>query len=142
MRVFALIMLGVGGLLLAIAGYLFFRGQYLERNGELVTGTVTDFSVSTDADDNSESYCPQVRYTTKAGQTLTYDSNFCSSPPAYDVGQKVELYYDPKKPEDVQMKGFWVQYLTIVILGCIGLPILAFGAGSMFRSFFKGAAKT
>ena len=117
----------LGVIFLGVAAILYNMGNSFRSKAEQTTGTVTGFSVSVDSEDNSESYCPQVRYRTKSGQDVTYFSNFCSSPPAYDVGEKVELYYDPQDPERVQLKGFWTQYLVITIFACIGLPFAAVG---------------
>ncbi|HEY2981571.1 MAG TPA: DUF3592 domain-containing protein [Anaerolineales bacterium] len=117
----------LGVILLGVAGILYNMGNSFRSKAELTTGTVTGFSVSVDSEDNSESYCPQVRFRTTGGQDVTYFSNFCSSPPAYDVGEKVELYYDPQNPESAQLKGFWSQYLVVTIFACIGLPFAAVG---------------
>lgn len=117
----------IGLLLLGGAGIAYYRGAALRDRAELVSGTVTGFRVSVDSEDNSESYCPDVRYATRSGENLTYHSNFCSAPPAYDVGEQVEIYYDPADPENAQIKGFWSQYLLVTIFGCIGLPFAAIG---------------
>jgi len=120
----------LGLLFLVGAGIAYAVGKNLRDKAELVTGTVTGFRISVDSEDNSETYCPQVRYRTRGGRDLTYDSNFCSSPPGHDVGEQVQIYYDPEDPERAQVKGFWSQYLVVLILACIGLPFAAIGIWS------------
>lgn len=117
----------LGLLFLGGAAIAYFVGASFREKAELITGTVTGFSVSVDSEDNSEAYCPLVRYTTRSGKDYTYDSNFCSSPPAYDVGEQVEIYYDPDDPGSGQIKGFWSQYLLVTIFSCIGLPLAGLG---------------
>jgi hypothetical protein len=117
----------LGLLFVAGAGIAFALGNSFRSKAELATGRVTGFTVSVDSEDNSETYCPQVRYETSSGEGVTYNSNFCSSPPAYEVGEEVEIYYDPAAPEQAQIKGFWSQYLLVTIFSCIGLPLLAVG---------------
>jgi hypothetical protein len=117
----------LGILFLGGAAIAYFSGASFRDKAVLTTGTVTGFTVSVDSEDNSESYCPQVRYQTKSGETFTYFSNFCSSPPGYEVGEKVEIFYDPENPDKGQIKGFWSQYLLVTIFSCIGLPLAILG---------------
>jgi hypothetical protein len=121
-------------LFLGGAAIAYFVGASFRAKAELATGTVAGFSVSVDSEDNSQTYCPQVRYTTKTGQDFTYNSNFCSSPPAYEVGEEVEIYYDPADPGSGQIRGFWSQYLVVLIFSCIGLPLAVLGIWSAMPS--------
>jgi hypothetical protein len=117
----------LGLLFLGGAGIAFYLGESMRSRAELTTGTVTGFSVQVDSEDNSQTYCPQVTYRTRSGEQRRYDSNFCSSPAAYDVGEQVELYYDPNDPDSAQIKGFWSQYLVVTLFACMGLPLTGLG---------------
>jgi hypothetical protein len=119
---------GMGLFFIGIAAIIYLVGVSFRSNAELTTGAVTGFSTVTDSDDNSQTYCPIVQFSTETGQQVTYYSSTCNSPPAHQVGDQVEIYYDPENPEKAQIKGFWSQYLVVTILSCIGLPFVLFGS--------------
>jgi len=119
---------GIGLFLMGIALIIYLVGASFRSNAELTTGTVTGFSTVTDSDDNSQTYCPIVQFSTETGQQVTYHSSTCNSPPAHQVGDQVEIYYDPEDPEKGQIKGFWSQYLAVTILSCVALPFILFGS--------------
>lgn len=65
-----------------------------------------------------------------------------SSPPAYDIGEKVNVYYDPDDPLNTDkpvIAGFLEQHFVGLILGFIGLVFA--GLGSAFIAMrLKGSA--
>lgn len=134
MKLFSIIFGGVGLILLAVGAYLYFREVTFLKGAQQVTGRVTNLYFSENTDNNGGAYCPSVEFTTKAGQTVSYDSNVCSDPPAYQVGQQVKIYYDPQKPQDAQLTGLWGQYAAVLILFLIGVPFSLIGVWTFFRS--------
>jgi len=129
MKGFGMIFIGIGGLLLAIAAFVFFREQAFLGRAQTVTGTVSDFDVSNSEDSNS--YCPVIDFRTRNGESVEYHANVCSAPPAFDIGDKVEVVYDPEDIRHVQMNGFWSKYVGPVVLAAIGLPFFLWGARGM-----------
>ena len=125
MKIFVAVFGGMGLILLAIAGYLYVKEQSFLSRAETVTGTVVDLDLSSDAD-NTNTYCPVVEFTTKAGEPVRYYGSVCSNPPSYDIGAQVEVLYDPQDITSVQMTGFWGNYTGAVVLSCIGVPFLLF----------------
>ncbi len=123
---FVLIFGGAGALLLLIAGILYFREQAFLGSAETATGTVSTFDVSNSED--STTYCPVIAFRTKRGEAVEYHANVCSSPPSFDVGEKVEVVYDPENIKHVQMNGFWSKYVGVFVLAVIGLPFFLLGA--------------
>lgn len=117
-------LLGLGFLI--AAGIVYANGAAFRDKAENVTGTVTGMSVSTNSEDIT-SYCPQIQFTTQAGQDITYHPNVCSTSPEYENGDQVEMYYNPENPEEAQMKGFWTQYGIVTLPGGIGLALTAVG---------------
>jgi hypothetical protein len=122
--------LGIGLVLMLIAGIFAFVEWNFLNQAETVNGTVTTFDVS-DSDD-SVTYCPVISFSTKKGQQVEYHANVCASPRAFDVGQTVKVIYDPKDPKNVQMANVWLEYLTPLILTAVGLPLLLVGLWPMF----------
>jgi hypothetical protein len=127
MKKFLNLFTGFGLLMVGIAAIIYMSGVSFRNRAELTTGTVTGFSTVTDSDDNTVTYCPSIRFATSTGQEVIHNSHVCNSPPAHQVGDQVEIYYDPENPGKAQVKNFWSQYLVVSILGCIGLPFVLFG---------------
>jgi hypothetical protein len=121
MKLFVLIFCGLGGLFLAGAALLYVNEQSFLSRAEPATGIVTDLDRSDDG------FCPVIDFTTRKGESVRYYANVCTSPPSYDLGDEVEVVYDPEDIKNVQMNGFWSQYVGVVVLGAIGLPLFLFG---------------
>lgn len=93
---FGLIFFGIG------AG-LSYKQYRLERDGTTAQGEVVSFT--SNCDDEGCSYSPVVRFNIQNGETITFESTYSSSPPAYDVGEEVTVIYSPDAPENAQIKG-------------------------------------
>ena len=132
MKIFVLVFGGIGTILLVIAGLVFSREQSFLKTAEAATGTVSGFDRSSSSDGSGGGYCPVIDFSTKAGEAVKYYANMCSSPPSYDIGEQVEVLYDPQDIKSVQMKGFWSQYLAVIILGAIGTPFFLAGLWAFF----------
>lgn len=72
---------------------------------------------------NDGSAAPVVEYETEWGDTRTYTSSIFSSPPSYETGEIVTLWYDPERPDRVQLAGLdrWL------LPGIFGLFFAIFG---------------
>ena len=127
MKIFSQVLIGIGIALFIIAGGLFAASLYFTSQAELVSGTVISLSTNIDPDYNSELLCPVVKYTTKAGQSLSFNSDVCSSPANFAVGDQVQVYYNPQVPTQAQLKDFWSQNLEAVTWGGMGVPFAALG---------------
>src|SRR5260221_235404 len=70
---------------------------------ETATGTVTRSQV--DSSGNAIEFCPIVEFTTQAGQHVNFENDICESHPGQvQIGQKVQVYYDPQNPKNVQRR--------------------------------------
>jgi hypothetical protein len=134
MKLFSIIFGGTGLILLAIAAFLVIREQSFLGSSESTTGTVVGLAYSRDSDNNGGSYCPVVDFTTKTEKKVEYESNVCASPPGYQVGQQVKLYYDPQDLSNVQLSGIWGQYAGSIVLILVGLPFSLIGVWTFFSS--------
>jgi len=131
MKIFVLVFGGIGLILLAFAGVSYMREADFLGRAESASGQVVDFNLSSSTEGGS-SYCPVIDFTTKDGQPVKYFANVCSSPPSYDIGEEVQVLYDPEDPKKVQMDGFWSKYVGTFVLSCIGLPFFAIGIWGLF----------
>jgi len=125
------IMLVMGVLFAGVAAYIFYQDYALEKNGVQVEGTVISLAMSQD-DDGSTSYAPVVRFTSQDGREFTIQSNFYSSPPAYQTGQKVSVLYPTDRPGEAKVKG--EGNLLMIIFGILG------GLEILLGLFFGGKA--
>ncbi len=137
MKLLTLIFGGVGILLLVLAAVVFVvETAYLNR-AKIAVGTVTELYKSIH-DEGGSSYCPVFRFTTPDGKTVSYRGNVCASPPAYKIGDRAELYYDPQNINDVQMNDFWSEYTGIIVLVAIGVPFSMIGLYGLIAGGIRG----
>lgn len=108
----------IGSLLLAAALYLYQDKQAFFKKAEVVQGTVTELLRS--RSDKSIMYRPVVEFETKSGKKAEFTSSVASNPASYNVGEKVEVLYDPVNPAKADINGFSALYLGPLILGIIG----------------------
>jgi hypothetical protein len=136
MKIFSLIFGGLGVLLLLIAGVVYLGEANFLRRAEPATGTVVELFRSIH-DEGGNSYCPVFQFTTREGHVVSYRGNVCASPPAYKVGDRVELFYDPADLNHVQMNSFWSKYVGVFVLGVIGAPFTLLGLISLIGGMPK-----
>lgn len=139
MKIFVLVFGGIGAILLAIAGVVYFREAGFLNSAEKATGTVTDYNLSS-SDNGGTTYCPVIEFTTANGEPVKFYGNVCSSPASYKIGEKVDVLYDPQDITQVQMSSFWAQYTGVIVLSCIGLPFFLLGISGLFMGRKKSAA--
>jgi hypothetical protein len=144
--VFRLVFLALGLLCVAIAvvcfaagGINFAQQEAFFARAEPATGTISSYQLHVRNSGLSE-YCPLIEFTTKAGESFSYLGADClSAPNASQVGQHVQLYYDPKNPNDNRTRGFGDEYtgLTLgvvggVFFGALGVGGIVLGWGIAF----------
>lgn len=94
------------------------------------TGAVigTDFLRNVDAQDSAKTSWtihPKVSFTTPQGQEVSFTDSVGSYPSDYEVGDIVEVLYNPKNPQEATIKNWkqvWFAPLGITAIGL--LPIL------------------
>lgn len=122
----------IGACLLAGAIYLYINKQAFLEKAETTQGTVVEMIPKRSKD--STTYSPVISFTTKTGQQITYTSSVSSNPPSYEVGENVQIFYDPADPKDAEINGFFLLWLGVIILGFIGIVFFLIGSlGVLFR---------
>ena len=66
----------------------------------------------------------------------TYTSPIYSRPPAYDIGEKVKIVYNPKNKSQVKTISFWGLYRGMVILAMVASPLLIIGGCYLWYMYF------
>jgi len=74
-----------------------------------------------------EGGCPTVSFTSLDGTLGEYQSSTCSTPPSFDIGERVTVYYDPQNLERARIDSFEQNWMGSLILGGIGAVFLALG---------------
>src|SRR5215208_6739344 len=77
------------------AGYISWK---LENEGEATTGTVIRLEESNTSEGACCVYSPVVEFNAN-GQTYSFEGANASDPPAYDVGEEVNVIYHPNDPD-------------------------------------------
>ncbi len=132
--IIGVVLLLVGCPFAALGVGMYYYTSTSTANWVLVPGTVTGLSQSqsTDSDGFTTTlYCPDVAFTTADGEAIEVNVAECSSPPAYETGDAVELYYNPADPESVRLKGGVAQTIGTVfavIFGAVGAVMSVVGA--------------
>ena len=126
------IFIGIGILMLATGALLFI--QELTFLSHAVSTEPTVFSLVSGQNSTGDPVqCPVVAFTAANGQAIDYEaSDFCANPPRYDVGQQIQVLYDPQNPSDVQISGFVGEFGLAALLALLGLPLFLLGVWLYF----------
>jgi hypothetical protein len=117
----------------AYAGYTSWQ---LEQNGETTIGEVIRLEESDSSEGGCCVYSPVIEFDAD-GQTYSFEGDNASYPPAYDVGEDVNVIYDPANPDTAQINKWterWLFPIIIIPVMLIGALILNF---FMIRSFWR-----
>jgi hypothetical protein len=78
-------------------------------------------------------YAPKITFTAKDGKDCTFVTDTYSYPPAYSVGQNVNVIYNLQNPSDAKVNSFfgiWGEPLLVLFWGLvvfiIGLAVAIF----------------
>ena len=118
-KIFYLAFGGVAFILLSIAAGIYYFNQKAANQFVKVEGVVIRNQFKGDM------ARPVISYSWD-GKDLLYASNTYTNPPAYERGEKVELFVNPSDPRDVWINTFIERYLVIIIIGGLGCFFLGF----------------
>lgn len=119
----------IGLLLMIIGGICFLRERAFISRASKAQAVVTELVERTG--DQTPIYAPVYVFHDSSGQEQKGYSRVGSSPPSYQVGDKIMVLYDQKTPQDTQIQNFfdmwgWTTILSGlgVVAGVIGVIIL------------------
>ncbi|MEV3854710.1 DUF3592 domain-containing protein [Streptomyces sp. NPDC050095] len=110
-----------GALFLGIGLLLGGSSASMVSGGEHARGIVVDLEWSAGSDPVAH---PVVAFTPAGGEPVRFTSSMGSSPPAYDLGERVDVLYRADDPGDAQIDGFVSLWLLPLVFGGAGLVIL------------------
>ena len=109
---FLFLLIGIGFLGAAI--YNFVSHKKFMESSTKVSGRVINLSSN-----RKGGKAPIVEYSDATGKAHFYYHNVYTQPSAYDLGETVEIYYNPANPDDATMGGFSVLSITFGFIGLI-----------------------
>jgi len=115
--IFGMIFFGIGG-------GLTYRQFVFKQQAAQVQGEVTGYTMG-NCDEDGCSYKPVVSFEIQDGKSISYTSTYSSSPPAYDVGEAVTVFYSPENPENAIIDGEGKVFRIIFM--SVGGVIIFFG---------------
>ena len=122
-----------GGVFGSVGGVFAYKTWRFERMGHKVDGEV--FRMVHDGGKNHGSK-PVVAYVVN-GKRFEIVGSISSSPPAWKVGEKATVYYNPDDPTDAQISGFVERWLFPVIFGGIGGVVASVGITLLLTGFIR-----
>ena len=117
----------LGMLLLYFAMKQYYKTRDLLTYGIKTTATVSD--LITVSSDDGYSYKPVFQYTDQRQNIKEHVSEITSRPAPYQVGDKVQIIYNPNEEGAVKVISFWGLYRWTIVLLCIAAPLLIIGGG-------------
>jgi Protein of unknown function (DUF3592) len=117
------IFLAVGLIFLGVGLFLGLNTIRYNAAAVKTTGTVVDL-----LEKGNHAFSPVVVYADANGVRHRYISGVSSKPAGYRIGESVEIYYDPKNPDDASIAG-WREYFLSLITGVLGLIFSLVGLG-------------
>ena len=124
----------IGGGLTYAAFSEFQKTKNLLQSGVKTTATVIQYSLSQGK--NGSMYKPVFEFKDRSLQTITFESGIASKPPAYEIGEKVAIIYNPRKTDSVKTISFWGLYRGSVILFMIAAPFLIIGGSYLLYQLY------
>jgi len=112
----------VGLVLLGVGGWLGARTTAFLDRARSVSGTVI-------ALEGDETLHPVFRFQDSDGTTRTHRSRVGTSQPAFEVGEAVEVLYDPANPADARIRSVGELWLGVLIAGGMGGVFTLIGGG-------------
>lgn len=127
-----------GTIAVLVSGSLAFHGWYKSKSCILTTGEVIDL--------RTRGYRPMsgrrparpiVSFTAQDGKTYVTYGLVLTYPPAYTLGEKIPVCYDPRSPENAKIQSFTELWLLPLIFGLLGgvffMLVFIFYLQSIFR---------
>ncbi len=107
------------GLALLIGALFWYQNvKTFIAGASVAQGTVVEL-VRSQSGSDSPTYRPVVRFNAN-GRAVEFVSSSGSNPPSYSRGEKVEVFYQPSKPQNAMINGFFSLWGGPLIVGGLG----------------------
>ena len=100
-----------------------------KKTAELFAGTI--FLVVGIAITLGGSYHPVVEFQIPEGKTVSFRSDVGSDLASYNIGEQVEVLYNPGHPNEAKLTGYWNLWGLATIFAGLGSIFMTIGIGTM-----------
>src|SRR5512134_3214996 len=117
--------------------YAAYTGWQLQTKGVTTPGTVVRLAERSSSEGGCCTYVPVVDFEVN-NQVYTFEGDHASYPPRYEVGEQVNVRYNPTNPNTAQIDSFferWIFPIIIIPAMIIAAVILNF---FMIRAWRRG----
>jgi hypothetical protein len=114
----------VGGLLVVVGLFFFLRTRNFLAKAQEAKGTVIEmvYRRTSSADSSSGGgYAPVYQFETADKRRIIKQDGLATNPPGYQVGQTIDILYDPENPEKASVNRWMNLYFVPALLGGLGL---------------------
>ena len=124
----------VGGLLALIGVFLFIRTRIFIGKAQEAKGTVIQmvYSRTSSSSGSGGGYAPVYQFKTLDGQSIVIQDSLSSNPPRFQVGQEIDVLYEPGNPQKARINKWMNLYFVPVLLGGMGLIFGGVGIAIVF----------
>ena len=124
----------LGLLMSGIAIWVYQDTRAFLNSSIAVSGEVIEL-IRVSSSDHGTMYRPLVRFQSLEGEWIEISPGSASSPPAYDVGEPVEVFYQAGKPHSAKISGFFSLWGGVFVLGILGGSFTLMGGGLILATF-------
>ncbi|MBL8090909.1 MAG: DUF3592 domain-containing protein [Anaerolineales bacterium] len=133
----SLVPVGVGFLLFGMAVIMYVRIRLFLKTAQAVKGTVIEMVYRRKSTSNrGGGYLPVYRFRTLDGKKITAKDSLSRNPPQFQVGQEVDVLYNPENPHNARINKWLNLYFLPVLLGGLGLLFGGIGVLIVFSKVF------
>ncbi len=133
-ELFILLFFTVGAVFAVISFSIYRNSRNLIENGIETKGIVINLHR---LKPREYPLAPSIRYIKRDGTLHVFHSSEARNPPEYQIGEEVTLYYDPKDPDNVHLKG---NFLFVYVFAGMGAMFWLFSiwyVGSAVKAIFQ-----
>lgn len=125
MGIAARLLLALGAVCLLLGAYLASQTMEFNQNALRANGTVVRYLETRDGEKTI--YRPMVRFTTPAGDIVTFAGQLSAGSKRFEIGTEVPVVYPFGMPQQGRISTFTDNWLGATIAGVIGLVALVAG---------------
>lgn len=126
----------IGGLFILLALFLFVRTRIFLGKAQETKGTVIEM-ISKRGSKGGTSYSPVYEFRTITGQMIKVEDSLSTNPPMFQVGQKIDVLYEPENPQNARIKRCMSLYFMPALFAFLGFTFFIIGVGMLALSFLN-----
>lgn len=134
---------GLVGVVMLVGAWLLYQNttKFIASASRAQGEVIELLRVESSRRNSSDTWRPLVRFKAPSGEIVVFAPSSSSSPPAYDKGEVVGVFFDPADPKDARLDGFFDLWGGATIVGGLGAVFLAFAIGMHFLLSDEARAK-